>query len=147
MDATIVPSSHAGIRRQAWKGSPMSLHPVLLAPTLVDIAAAAEDPGSGRLGSVVAVLLGIASVAAGWLALAQARRRVAHNGLNAALTSLLLGLTGVVVSAVLLSDSGGDVGTGNGRGGSIVALAVGVVGIGVGGLATTRSRRVARSAA
>jgi hypothetical protein len=125
----------------------MSLHLQLAASAAAELAAAADDSGSGRLGSVVAALVGIAAVAIGGLALKRTDRWPARTRQNTALTSLVLGLAGAAISAALLADSAGEVGTGNGRGGAIVGLAIGVLGIGVGGLATTRSRRAGRSVA
>ena len=122
----------------------MSLQLVLAS---AEVTSAAEEAGSGRAGSVAALLLGILGVAVGVLAIAQAHRRVARNGLPAALLSLALGLGGVAASLVLLSESTGEVGTGNGRGGAIVALVVGLAGSGVGAAAAAWSRRLDRSAA
>ena len=89
--------------------------------------------------------MGIAATVVGGIALKGSVRWPARTRQNAALTSLLLGVAGVAISVALLADSAGEVGTGNGRGGAIVALAIGVVGVGVGGLATSRSRRAGGS--
>lgn len=125
----------------------MSLHLLLVSSPTLEIVAAAEEPGSGRLGSALAVLLGVASVAAAGLALARARRPDAHQGRNAAIASVVLGLAGAAAGVALLADSAGDVGTGAGRGGSIVALVIGVVGAGLGGWATARALRAAQGVA
>ncbi len=125
----------------------MSLQLLLASPASVEVINAADEAGSGRAGSVAALLLGMVSVLLGGLALARANRRAPRNGLNGALAGLALGLTGVAVSLLLLAGPAGDVGTGDGRGGAVAALAVCALGAGVGAVAAARSRRVARSAA
>jgi hypothetical protein len=47
----------------------------------------------------------------------------------------------MVLAGLHLATSTGAVGTGNGRGGAIVALALGLVGVVLGRLALARSRR------
>jgi hypothetical protein len=47
----------------------------------------------------------------------------------------------VVLGGLALARSAGRIGTGSGRGGAIVALVVGLIGMVLGGLALTRSRR------
>lgn len=116
---------------------------LVLATTAAQIITVADgsDPGSGRLGSVVAGLLGLACLAAGGLALYRAVRRAGAAKVRAwTATSLVLGAACVTLSAVLLLQSAGDVGSGNGRGGAFVALLMGLTGTSLGGLALPRSR-------
>jgi hypothetical protein len=50
-------------------------------------------------------------------------------------------LVGVVLGAVVLATADGGLGTGNGLGGAVVALVVGLIGMVLGGLALARLRR------
>ncbi|WP_433131470.1 DUF6223 family protein [Micromonospora sp. CA-240977] len=111
-------------------------------------AATVLTMSSGRLGASVGVLLGLAGVVIGGLALARPTSRVGTgSGLGGAVLALAAGLVGVALGGLVVATSDGGVGTGNGLGGAFVALAVGLVGVVLGGLALVRARRSARLAA
>jgi hypothetical protein len=51
------------------------------------------------------------------------------------------GMSGAVMGGLVVATADGGLGTGNGLGGGIVAMTVGLIGIALGGLALARSRR------
>jgi hypothetical protein len=85
---------------------------------------------NGRAQSLLGLAVGLISVVFG--ALAGARR-------GRATVALVAGLIGVVWSGVRVA-SGGPIGSGGGRLGAIVALAVALIGTVVGGRALARAR-------
>ncbi|MFG1675096.1 DUF6223 family protein [Micromonospora sp. NPDC049282] len=113
----------------------------LLATTLaapyVPIAAGGVG-GSGRYGATAFALVSLASVIIGGLAV----RRVGA-GQRGALLALATGVVGLVLSASHLALTTGGFGTGQGRAGAIAGVVLGLVGVGLGGLALARSRRTA----
>jgi hypothetical protein len=56
---------------------------------------------------------------------------------------MVLGLLGMVVSGLIVATSDGGVGTGNGLGGAVVAMVLGLIAVVLGGLARARRREVA----
>ena len=97
----------------------------------------AVDPGaitSGRARALVAVAVSLISVIVGGLTLGRFRGR------TGAVTALVLGLIGIVLSVVHLGTSTGGFGTGSGRAGAIVALVLGLIGANLGGLTLARLR-------
>ncbi len=126
------------------KGSSMSVRHLLVAPAAAELSVAAGGigTGSGRLGAVVAAVVGLISVVIGGLALARSAGRIGTgNGRAGAIVALVVGLIGMVLSVLHLAGSTGGFGTGNGRAGAIVALVVGLIGMNLGGLGLARSRR------
>lgn len=116
----------------------------LAAPAAAQVSLAEEDSGgSGRAVSGVAVLLALAGIVVGVLALRSAGRAGGGQGPGRAFTSVALGLVGAVVGAVALASSDADAGTGNGQGGGVVAVVLALIAMAVGGLAVARSRRTA----
>ncbi|MFF2405274.1 DUF6223 family protein [Streptomyces sp. NPDC058092] len=116
----------------------------LAAPAAAQVSIAEEDSGgSGRAVSGVALLLALAGVVDGVLALRSAGRAGSGQGPGRAFAAVALGLVGAVVGAVALAGSDADVGTGNGQGGGIVAVVLALVSMAIGGLALARSRRTA----
>ncbi|MBB5775434.1 DUF6223 family protein [Nonomuraea jabiensis] len=108
------------------------------------LLAAALDVSSydltpGRLWSLVAIVLGLAGVVLGGLALARA------NGRRRAAVALAAGLAGAVVGGLVVAAAEGGPGTGYGIVGGYIALVVGLVGVALSGLALARSRRSATS--
>ncbi|MER6172038.1 DUF6223 family protein [Streptosporangium sp. NPDC001681] len=106
------------------------------------------DPASaytlttGRLWSLVAALLGLASVVIGGLALARSAGRIGTgNGRRGAIVALVAGLAGAVVGGLVVAAADGGPGTGYGIVGGFVALVVGLIAMVLGGLALARSRR------
>ncbi|MDW5325801.1 DUF6223 family protein [Plantactinospora sp. KLBMP9567] len=120
-----------------WLAAPAAAH-VAGQPA----AATVYTISSGRIGSIVAGLLGLAGVVVGGLARARAAGRIGTgSGRRGAMVALALGIVGVVIGGVVAATSNGNIGTGNGLGGAIVAVALGLVSMALGGLALTRSRR------
>ncbi|GAB3145059.1 hypothetical protein GCM10027290_24280 [Micromonospora sonneratiae] len=114
------------------------------APPAVDVSVAASvyTMSAGRLGAIVAAVLGLTGVAIGGLALARPASRIGiANGRGGATVALVAGLIGMVLGGLVVATSDSGIGTGNGRGGAYVALVVGLIGIVVGGLGLARSRR------
>ena len=96
----------------------------------------------GRARAMVAAAVGLISVIAGGVALAQSRRRTGtRNGRGWGVAAVLLGFIGMVLSVVHLGTSTSGFGTGGGRAGAIVALVLGLIGVNLGGLVLARSRR------
>ncbi|WP_101788299.1 DUF6223 family protein [Nonomuraea indica] len=93
-----------------------------------------------RIWASVAALVSLAAVVTGWLSLRLARR-LRDGGRMLTMAALAGGLIGAVNGAVNLAVADGGLGTGNGVFGSIVALALGLAGAGLGRLALARSRR------
>jgi hypothetical protein len=94
----------------------------------------------GRARANVAALVGLVSLVSGALALVRSGDRVQTKRVGA-IVALVLGVSGMILSALHLSSSTGGFGTGSGRAGAIVALVLGLVGVNLGGLALVRSRR------
>jgi hypothetical protein len=95
---------------------------------------------SGRLGAIVAGLLGLIGVAIGGQALRQAGRFGAGSG-RRGIVALAAGLIGMVLGGLVIITAEGGIGTGNGLGGAIVALIMGLIAVAIGGLTVARSRR------
>jgi hypothetical protein len=109
----------------------------ILTGLIVASDAIATTPARTRALAVAAV--GLISVVAGALALAQSARG-AGNGRTASILALIGGLIGTVLSVVHLAGSTGF-GTGGGRAGAIVALVLGLIGMSLGGRALARRSR------
>jgi hypothetical protein len=108
-------------------------------------AAASLTMSTGRLGSIVAVLLGLIGVVVGGLALGRPASRIGTgSGRLGAFGALAGGLIGMALGGLVVATSDGGIGTGNGRGGGYVALVVGLIAVVLGGLALARSRRTER---
>ena len=105
------------------------------------VAADVYTMSAGRIGSIVAGVLGLAGVIIGGLTLARRFR----NGRRGGVISLATGLICMALGALVVATSDGGIGTGNGRGGAYVALVVGLIAVVLGGLALTRARRLTRS--
>ncbi|GAA4934251.1 DUF6223 family protein [Streptomyces coeruleoprunus] len=107
------------------------------------VAADVYTMSAGRLGAVVAALLGLFGVAVGGLALARSTGRTGtwYGGRSGAVVALVAGLIAMAVGGLVVATASGGLGTGNGLGGGIVALGVGLIGSVLGGLALRRCRR------
>jgi hypothetical protein len=121
---------------------------LLFASTLVHRAAsAAGDAGapgvfylsSGRLGAIAAGLIGLTGVVSGVRALRSERR--AGNGTRRFPVALVAGPLAVVLGGWVVATAPGGVGTGNGLGGAVVGVVLGLIAIGLGGLSSLRQRR------
>ncbi|MFG2004201.1 DUF6223 family protein [Spirillospora sp. NPDC048911] len=103
-------------------------------------AAGVYDMSAGRLGAIVAALLGLFGMVIGGLALARPAGRVGSRR-GGATMALVAGLIGVALGGLVAATAEGGLGSGNGLGGAYVALIVGLIGMALGGLALARSRR------
>jgi hypothetical protein len=121
---------------------------LLFASTLVHRAASAAGeagaPGvfylsSGRLGAIAAVLIGLAGVVSGVRSLRSARP--AGKETRRFPVALVAGPLAVVLGGWVVAMAPGGVGTGNGLGGAVVGVVLGLIAIGLGGLASLRRRR------
>lgn len=112
------------------------------------MVAGALAMSSGRLGATVAYAAGLTSLALGVLALRSARRLdpVGDDApaawWRAPTVPIWLGLFGLALGGLVVAAADGGVGTGDGLGGGVIAVALGVVGVVVGGLARARRREV-----
>jgi len=98
----------------------------------------------GRIGAVVAAVVGLIGAVIGGLALARSAGRIGTGtGRRGAIVALVLGPIGLVIGGLVVATADGGLGTGNGLGGGIVAMVVGLIAMALGGLALARSRRTA----
>jgi uncharacterized BrkB/YihY/UPF0761 family membrane protein len=96
----------------------------------------------GRLGALVATVLGLIGVVIGGLALARpAGRFGTASGRLGGIVALAAGLIGTALGGLVVATSAGGIGTGGGLAGAFVALVVGLIAMAIGGLALARSRR------
>jgi uncharacterized protein DUF6223 len=109
--------------------------------------AAAQTPPVGmgdltqdRLRAFLAMLVSLLGVVSGGFAL----RSAVHPGnwlmRNGPVLAIVAGLVGGSLGGLLASTAAGGLGTGHGLGGGVVALALGLIAIGLGALGRTRSR-------
>jgi hypothetical protein len=105
-------------------------------------AASVYTMSAGRLGAIVAIVLGLIGVIIGALALAHpAGRFGTGNGRLGANVALAASLIGVALGALVVATSDAGIGTGNGRGGAYVALVVGLIGTALGARASRSASR------
>lgn len=117
--------------------TPAAAH-VLVQPT----AASAYTLTTGRLWSMVAVLLGLTGLVIGGLALTRSAGRIGTgSGTRGAIMAMVAGLAGAAIGGLVVAAADGGPGTGGGIVGGFVALVVGLIAMALGGLALTRSRR------
>jgi hypothetical protein len=121
---------------------------LLFASTLVHRAASAAGeagaPGvfylsSGRLGAITSVLIGLTGVVSGVRALRSARR--AGNETRRFPVALVAGPLAVVLGGWMVATAPGGVGTGNGLGGAVVGVVLGLIAIGLGALSRIATAR------
>jgi hypothetical protein len=97
---------------------------------------------AGRIGAIVAAVVGLIGASIGGLALARAGSHTGGGtGRRGAIVALVLGPIGLVLGGLVVATADGGLGTGNGLGGGIVAMMVGLIGMTLGALALARSRR------
>ena len=113
----------------------MSVLHLLAAPTSV---AAGYELGVGRLVPTVAAFVGLAAVVLGWLALTRSRRT--GNAQPPAVAALTGGVVSVVAGGLHGANAAGGLGTGNGLAGAVIAVALGMAGLALGGRALARTR-------
>lgn len=93
---------------------------------------------AGRSGALAAGMLGLAGAIAGARALRIAR--FSHSsGRRAAIVALLAGCAGLTLGGLIAATAAGGIGTGNGLGGAIVAMALSLLAMILGGVALARS--------
>lgn len=96
----------------------------------------------GRLGAIVAALLGLTGLVIGGLALLRPTGRFGTgSGPLGAMVALAAGLIGIIVGGLVVATSDAGIGTGNGRAGAYVALVVGTAATVLGGFAMTRAAK------
>lgn len=93
-----------------------------------------------RLRAVVAMLVALLGVISGGWALRFAADSGRRSARPSAIVALVAGLSGASLGGVVVATAKGGLGTGHGLGGGIVALLLGLMAIGLGGLARMRSR-------
>jgi len=95
---------------------------------------------AGRLGASAAALCGLAGLVLGGLAMRRAPdpRDDAGHQLSRPVAGAALGLVAVAGGAVVVFTADGGVGTGNGLGGGVVAMAVGTIALLLAGVARVR---------
>jgi hypothetical protein len=108
----------------------------ILSTTVQQAAVSVYTLSPGRIGAIVAAVVGLTGVIIGGKALARSGRR-------GAIAALVLGPVGIIIGGLVVATADGGIGTGNGLGGGIVAMIVGLIGSTLGGLALARSRRTA----
>lgn len=96
--------------------------------------------GSGRPVATLAALVALTSIFIGRQALKRAARGI-DTARQKATLALVLGVVSTVYSIIHLMLFTGDFGTGSGKAGAIVAIALGLTGIVLGALAYMRLRR------
>jgi hypothetical protein len=127
-------SSHGGRKKIMYVRTQLAAAHLAAQPAAAD--AYALTPG--RLVGSVAALVALAGVIVGVLALA---RRAGNGGRRAAGAALVSGLIGIAAGAIVVAAAQGGPGTGYGIVGGYVAMVIGLIATGLGGLAMTRTRR------
>ncbi|MGW5052730.1 DUF6223 family protein [Actinokineospora sp. NPDC004072] len=92
----------------------------------------------GRLAALAAALLGLAALTAAILSLTRFTRRPATARRSSA-AAVALGAMGAVIGALVVVTADGGLGTGNGLGGGVVSIALGLAGAIAGGVARRRT--------
>ena len=96
-----------------------------------------------RLWAGSVMVLAVAGVVIGGLALARAVRRTRNHGRRGAIVALVAGPIAVINGWLVLAFSTGGPGSGNGVIGGAAAFVLGLIAMALGGLALARSRRTA----
>jgi hypothetical protein len=95
---------------------------------------------AGRARSLVGVALGLTSLIIGWRT--KTRSGVSPIGRKWNVSALVLGLVAIVLSVMHLATVMGGFGTGGGKAGAILALVLGLIGMGLGGRALLHYNKV-----
>jgi hypothetical protein len=120
----------------------MLVHVVLVAAHVsAPVTNTVHGPTPRRLWATAAVALGLAGVSIGSMALMRATRRIGNRGRNGAILALATGIIAVVNGGLNLAVATGGPGSGNGVIGGAAAFVLGLIGMALGGLALSRSRR------
>ncbi|GAA4055971.1 DUF6223 family protein [Streptomyces shaanxiensis] len=105
-------------------------------------AAGVTDLSAGRVVAIVAGVLGLVGAAVGVVALARPAGRFSASGRLGTVVPPAAGLTALALGGLVVATADGGLGTGNGLGGGVVAMVLGLIGVVLGGLARSRSRRL-----
>jgi hypothetical protein len=148
--ATRVPDGIEALRRAARLASLLVIAGTLGLTVPVATRASAEPDAvpsyaltPERLGASSSVLLGLIGAVVGGLALARSPARVdADTRRRRAILALVLAPLSLLGGGLTVATAKGGLGTGQGLGGGVVAMVVGLIGIVLGGLALARSRRL-----
>jgi hypothetical protein len=96
----------------------------------------------GRIGGIVAGVVGLIGAVIGGRALSSPAGRIsAADRRRGAIVALILGPIGLVIGGLVVATAKGGLGTGNGLGGGVVAMIIGLIGMTVGWMALARARR------
>lgn len=96
-----------------------------------------------RLWATSAVVLALAGVVIGGMAMYRTGRRVGNHGRNGAFVALVVGLIAGINGGLNLAVASGGPGTGNGVIGGAAAFVLGLTAMALGGAVLARSRRIA----
>jgi hypothetical protein len=120
------------------------------ATSIQPVVAGLFATSSGRVGSSLAIVVGLTGIVIGGRALARSSGRSrsdthigATDGRGRAPVAMVLGLLSVTVGGLTVATADGGVGSGDGIAGSVVAIVLGLVAIVLGGLARARTQEVA----
>jgi uncharacterized protein DUF6223 len=115
---------------------------VLMATHLSESAATTvQGPTTRRLWATTASVLALISVVIGGLAMVRSTKGFGTAARLGVILALAAGLFAVINGALVLTVANGGLGSGNGVVGGAVALVLGLIGVIIGGLALSRSRR------
>jgi len=118
------------------------VHFVLVAANLSQPAAATVyGMTPRRIRATVAILLALAGVVVGGMALYRAARRIGNHGRSGATVALVAGLIAAINGWLVLAFATGGPGSGNGVVGGAGAFVLGLIAAALGGLTLFRSRR------
>ena len=118
------------------------VHSVLVVAHLSNSAATTvQGLTPRRIWATAAMALGIAGVIAGSMALVREARRIGNRGRKGAILALLTGALAVINGGLNLAVATGGPGSGNGVIGGAAAFVLGSIGIALGVLTLSRSRR------
>lgn len=118
------------------------VHGVLVAVHRSDAAATTvHGVTPRRVWATTAVMVGLAGVGAASVALVRGARGIGNRGRNGAIVAVASGILSAVNGGANLAVASGGPGSGNGVVGGAAAFVLGVIAIGLGGVALSRSRR------
>jgi uncharacterized protein DUF6223 len=106
----------------------------------VNMAVAVYTMTPGRIAGSIAALVALAGVVVGVVVLVRSRGRA--TGRRGPAFALAAGLAGILGGGLVVAAADGGPGTGYGIVGGFVALVLGLLAAGIGGLALANSRRV-----
>lgn len=98
------------------------------------VAVAGYELGVGRTVPTAMAVVGLAAVVVGGLGLARPLTR------GTPVAALVLGVVAAGVGGLHAANAAGGLGTANGLAGALIAVVLGLAGVGLGGVALTRSR-------